>query len=82
MINDLSYTKHTLTLHQTMWERKGRISMNQILESAYFEDPEKWNEFAFENGSLELCDDETGYPVGILKPNGFINYYGVDYYQI
>lgn len=56
--------------------------MNQILESAYFEDPEKWNEFAFENGSLELCDDETGYPVGILKPNGFINYYGVDYYQI
>lgn len=37
--------------------------MEQILESAYFEDTAKWDEVARQLGGLEICDDTTGEPI-------------------
>ncbi|WP_180707245.1 hypothetical protein [Lactobacillus johnsonii] len=37
--------------------------MNQILESTYFKDRSKWEQIAINEGGLEVCDDETGYPL-------------------
>lgn len=48
--------------------------MNQILESTYLKDPEQWQKEANLQGGLEICDSDTGWPIGVLKPDG-IQYY-------
>lgn len=37
--------------------------MNQILESTYFENEDKWDRVAKNEGGLEICDDKTGKPI-------------------
>ena len=37
--------------------------MNQISESTYFENEDKWNKLAEAEGGLEICDDKTGEPI-------------------
>lgn len=37
--------------------------MEQILESAYYENKDRWDEFARDQGGLEICDDTTGKPI-------------------
>lgn len=50
--------------------------MNQILEETYFKDPEKWQKIASQQGGLEICDNDTGQSIGVLKPNSIhIDYY-------
>lgn len=34
--------------------------MNQILESTYLKNPEKWQKEANLQGGLEICDSDTG----------------------
>lgn len=43
--------------------------MEQILESAYFEDTDKWNEVARQCGGLEICDNLTGEPMYTIYGN-------------
>lgn len=35
----------------------------QISESTYFKDMDYWDDWAFENGPLEICNENTGEPV-------------------
>jgi hypothetical protein len=37
--------------------------MNQILSSAYYENKDKWDKVARDQGGLEICDDTTGEPI-------------------
>ena len=37
--------------------------MEQILESTYYEDTDKWNKVACQYGGLEICDNLTGEPM-------------------
>lgn len=37
--------------------------MEQILESTYLKDREKWERKALMMGGLEICDDESGWPI-------------------
>ena len=39
------------------------ISVEQILESTYYENEAKWNEIAMDLGGIEICDDATGEPI-------------------
>ena len=48
--------------------------MEQILQSTYLNDPDKWQTESNRLGGLEICDDDTGEPIGVLKPVG-IEYY-------
>ena len=48
--------------------------MDQILESAYVKDPEKWQEVANLQGGLEICDSETGWPIFTLEPDEIQHY--------
>ena len=48
--------------------------MEQILQSTYLNAPDKWQNIANIIGGLEICDSETGWPIGVLKPAG-IEYY-------
>ncbi|MBD0889050.1 hypothetical protein GRI01_02215 [Lactobacillus gasseri] len=50
------------------------VNMEQISENTYFLNPEKWQNIANIIGGLEICDSETGWPIGVLKPVG-IEYY-------
>lgn len=41
--------------------------MEQILQSTYLNDPDKWQNIANTIGGLEICDDDTGEPMYILE---------------
>jgi hypothetical protein len=43
--------------------------MEQIVESAYFEDTYKWDEVARQCGGLEICDNLTGEPMYTIYGN-------------
>ncbi|AUV60160.1 hypothetical protein HOU40_gp131 [Lactobacillus phage Bromius] len=43
--------------------------MEQILESAYFEYTDKWDEVARQCGGLEICDNLTGEPMYTIYGN-------------
>lgn len=43
--------------------------MEQILESAYFKDTDKWDEVARQCGGLEICDNLTGEPMYTIYGN-------------
>ena len=52
--------------------------MEQILQSTYLNDPEKWQNIANIIGGLEICDSETGRPIGVLKPVEIEYYEDID----
>ena len=43
--------------------------MEQILQSTYLNDPDKWQTEANRLDGLEICDDGTGEPMYILEPH-------------
>ncbi|CCI82007.1 hypothetical protein [Lactobacillus hominis] len=50
------------------------MDLEQISEDTYLKNKDKWQKVANEMGGLEICDSETGWPIGVLKPAG-IEYY-------
>lgn len=43
--------------------------MEQILQSTYLNDPDKWQTEANRLDGLEICDDDIGEPMYILEPH-------------
>lgn len=56
-----------MKFREMMRDKKGAINMNrpqeQVTESGYFNNTSYWEEFALQNGGVEVCDDDTGEPI-------------------
>ena len=55
--------------YQSLIEEKESKKLEQILQSTYLNDPDKWQTEANRLDGLEICDDDTGEPMYILEPH-------------